>query len=323
MKLVILITEPQDYSPKALAIYKKLGRVYFGLNSLKKRNRLLKNVNILVVRLGKRIDRVVIDLMPNLKLIATPTTGLNHIDTVYAKKKGIKIISLRGQFGFLKNITSTAELTLGLIISLTRNIPTAFDSVKFGRWDRMSWRGHQLTGKVLGIVGLGRLGKIMAGYGRALGLKIIAYDPLVSSKVIRRWDARPVGLKELFKSSDIVSVHALLTDKNQEFIKFDHFKLMKPTAYFINTARAELIERRALHKALSKKLIAGAAIDVMDNESSNGSHLKTDHLWQYVKTHNNLIISPHMGGATFEAMHITEEFVAQLVKRYVKSKKLL
>ena len=315
----ILILEPEDYSKTALKLYRSIGRVYLWPRlSYKQRLEIKKTVHILVVRLGYYINKAWLDSMPNLKVVVTPTTGLNHIEVKQVLSKGIKILSLRGRVSFLKNITSTAELALGLIIALARNLPNAFEDVKQGRWDRMSFRGHQLSGKTLGLIGYGRLGKLVAKYGKVLGMKVVAHDPYV--KLIKGVDF--ISLENLLRTADIVSLHALLTEKNCGFIGLKHFRLMKPTAYFINTARAELVEKYALYKALSQKMIAGAAIDVMDNESADSSHLEKDSLWKYAKTHHNLIITPHIGGATFEAMHITEEYVANLVKNYIKNKKL-
>lgn len=312
--MITLVTEPEDYSPKAIAVYEKLGRVYF-LPRLAKSQKLkiFMSADILVVRLAHQISKKWIDQMPNLKIIATNTTGLNHIDMRAAAARQVKVISLRGRASFLKNITSTAELAVGLMVALVRNLPSAFDDVKQGQWERMGFRGHQLSGKTLGVIGYGRLGKLIAGYGRMLGMKVVAYDPFV--RPTKSVDF--VSLEKLFKTADVVSLQVLLTEKNRGFIKFKHFRMVKPTAYFINTARAELLEKDALYLALSKKIIAGAAIDVMDNEDSSGKHLKKDPLWKYAKAHHNLIITPHIGGATFEAMHITEEFIAHEVKKYL------
>lgn len=314
----ILILEPEDYSPTALQIYRSMGQVFLWPElSWRRRIEAKRKADVLVVRLGFMIDKCWFQDMPALKIIATPTTGLNHIDMEASLSRKIKVVSLRGQSGFLKNITSTAELALGLMIALVRNLPSAFDSVREGDWNRMSFRGYQLSGKVLGIIGYGRLGKLMARYTNILGMKVVAHDPF--AKPAKNIDF--VSLEMLFKISDVVSLHALLTEKNHGFIKLKHFGLMKPTAYFVNTARAELIERNALCQALSRKMMAGAAIDVMDDEDSKGEHLKKDSLWKYARTHNNLIITPHIGGASFEAMHITEEFIANEVKKYLFSKK--
>jgi len=321
--MITLITEPEDYSPKAIRVYRGLGPVYLlpGMMGKKKAD-VLRSANILVVRLANHIDGGWLGKMPNLKIIATNTTGLNHIDVDYATKKGVKIISLRGRTGFLKNIPSTAELTIGLMIALVRNIPWAFESVKKGEWDRNSFRGYQFIGKTFGILGYGRLGKLVGRYAKAFGMKVIAYDPYVSSDAIGRRGVEAVNKRELFKKSDLLSVHVLLTDKTRNLITSNDLKLMKPTSYLINTARAEIIKKDALYKALKEKWIAGVAIDVMWNESADGSHLKKDPLWRYAKTGRNLILVPHIGGAAYDAMQITEEFIADLVKEYVLKKKL-
>ncbi|MEK7078201.1 MAG: NAD(P)-dependent oxidoreductase [Patescibacteria group bacterium] len=318
MKLKILIAE-SNYSSKALAIYKKLGSIYFLENlSSKEKNKIFPQINILVVRLGLTVSGELMAKMSNLKIIATSTTGLNHIDTKYAKAKGVKIISLRGQKSFLKNIPSTAELTFGLIISLLRNIPAAFDDVKLGGWNSSSWSGHQLLGKSVGLLGFGRLGKIMARYAKAFNMKVMACDPNVSEKFMKSRGVVKINMDGLFKRSDIVSLHVLLTDQTQNLIKEKHLRSMKPSAYLINTARAELIEKNVLYNALKNKRIAGAGIDVMWDERSDGSHLKKDQLWKYTKTHQNLIIAPHIGGATYEAMAVTQDFIAESVFNFLK-----
>lgn len=350
--MVILITEPKDYSGKALAIYKSLGEVYFlpdlvgGLpmsqilqNPAKRGEaghqkskilEVLDKTNVLVVRLAYKIDKSWLDKMPNLKMIATPTTGLNHIDVAEAEKRCIKIIALRGHTEFLDKITSTAEETIGLMIALIRKLSWAFDYVKSGGWvDRDRFRGHQLAGKTLGILGLGRLGKMVARYSKAMDMRVLACDPNVSETEMQRLSAgggtsfggeiKKVSQEELFRQSDILSIHILLTDSTRDLVNEEHFKLMKPSAYFINTARAEIIAEGVLEKALEEKWIAGAAVDVMWGEEGGLAFekgLRNNRLWNYAKNHENLIIVPHIGGATHEAMAITEDFVAELVKQH-------
>ena len=332
MKFITLITESKDYSKKALAIYKSFGPVYFLpkiisglpmpqiLSSISgyRKSKILNvfsRVNILVVGLKYQIDKKWIDAMPNLKIIASPATGYNHLDIEYARKRGIKIISLRGRTSFLKNIPSTAEETMALIFALARNIPASFDDVKKGNWDRLHWRGHQLLHKTIGLLGFGRLGKLVAKYFKPLGMKVIAYDPYVSKNTMKKMGVEKVKMDDLFRNSDIVSLHVLLNEDVYNLVKAKHFKIMKPSAYLINTARGELIEKGALEKALKNKWIAGAALDVMWDERGDGGHLKNNSLVEYAKKNNNLIIVPHIGGATFEAMETTQDFVADLVER--------
>lgn len=308
MKHVTLIIE-KNYSPSAIALYKKLGYVYF-------EKKYLKKADILVVRLAVNVDKKMIDSAPNLKVIATSTTGLNHINMDYAARKGIKVISLRGHTGFLKSIPSTAEETMALILALSRRLPWAFDYVKKGGWDSAAWSGHQLFGKTLGILGFGRLGTLVAKYAKAFGMRVVAHDPYISQKMMDSRGVKKVDMPKLLKTSDILSLHVLLTKDAYNLIKERHLRMMRPSAFLINTARAELIEKRALYKALKNKWIAGAAIDVLRDEQPDGSHLKKDPLWKYAQANQNLIILPHIGGATIEAMHTTQDFVADLVLKH-------
>ena len=256
--------------------------------------------------------------MPNLKVIASPATGLNHLDMKEIKKRGVKLISLRGRTSFLKNIPSTAEKTMGLLLALARNIPWSFDDVKNGNWDRNRWRGRQLLGKTIGLLGFGRLGKIVAKYSKAFGMKVIASDPYVSEKAMAKFGARKVSMGQVFKNSDFVSLHVLLTDETHNLVSEKHLKMMKPHAYLINTARGELIQKGSLESALKNNWIAGAAIDVMWDEQGDGGHLKDNPLVELAKESNNLIIVPHIGGATYEAMEATQDFISELVKKYFR-----
>lgn len=306
---MITIIIEENYSPRAIALYKKLGPVYF-------EKKYLKKADILVVRLAVNVDKKMIDSAPKLKVIATSTTGLNHIDMDYAARKGIKVISLRGHTSFLKNIPSTAEETISLILALLRRLPWAFDYVKNGGWDSAAWSGHQLFGKTLGILGFGRLGKIVAKYAKTFGMHVIAHDPHISKKMTDSYGVKKVDMPKLFRASDILSLHVLLTKDTYNLINERHLRMMKRSAYLINTARAELIEKGALYKALKNKWIAGAAVDVLRDERPDGGHLKKDALWKYAKENQNLIILPHIGGATIEAMHTTQNFVADLVLKH-------
>ena len=323
LKLTTLITEPSHYSPKAIAVYKRYGPVYL-LPDLKgkQKEKVMKAANILVVRLGNYIDKGWLAKMPNLKIIATNTTGLNHIDLSLMQEKGVKIVSLRGRTSFLKHIPSTAELTMGLMFAVVRKIPWAFDSVRKGDWDRDSFRGSQFAGRTFGILGYGRLGKLVAKYAKTFGMNVIAHDPHVADASMARRGVKSVSMNNLFKNSDILSLHVLLTDATENLVDESHLKLMKPTAYLLNTARAEIVSKPAIHMALKNNWIAGAAIDVMWDEDAGGKHLKNDPLWRYATKNDNLLIVPHIGGASFDAMQITEEFIADLVVAYIAKKKL-
>ncbi len=317
MKLITLITEPQDYSLRALDTYRSLGKVYLWPElKTTEREGILRAANVIVLRLAYKIDKLWLEKMPNLKVIATPTTGLNHVDVAEAKKRGIKVISLRGRTSFLKYIPSTAEKTMTLLLASMRKLPWAFDHVLSGGWDRNLFKGNQLLGKTLGILGFGRLGKIVTRYAKAFGMPVIACDPHLAPKVFERYGVHRVSMEDLFKKSDIVSIHTSLTPETTNLVREKHLRLMKPTAHLINTARGEIIDEQALLKALKKKWLAGVALDVLWNEAGDGSHLKNNPLIAYARQSNNLIIVPHLGGATYEAMAITEDFIADLVRKH-------
>ena len=312
--MTTLILEGNEYAPEALRLYGTLGPVYFWETLKgKEKKEAESSAGIVVVGLKYHLDKKFLAQFPSLKIIATPTTGLNHIDDGATKERGIKVISLRGHTSFLSKIPSTAEETFGLIFGIMRHFPWAFEDVKKGNWDREKWKGNQLIGKTIGLIGFGRLGKIVAKYANAFDMKVLSYDPHVSESEMIQFGAKKVSLEILLKESDIVSLHVLLTKETENLFTKDHFKMMKPSAVFVNTARAEIVERDALMTALKEKWIRAAAIDVMWDERGDGSHLKKDPLWGYAKKNKNLLIAPHIGGATFEAMEVTRDFIADLV----------
>lgn len=260
---------------------------------------------ILIANLNLDISKMVIDAGKNLKIIATPTTGLDHIDVDYAKKKGIEVISLKDEDEFLRTITGTAELAFGLIIALIRKIPWAFADVKKGVWNREQFIGHSLSGKTLGIIGMGRLGSMMANYAKAFGMKVIAYNK----------GDQESDFDNLLKQSDIISIHAPLNQETEGLIGESELDKMKLGAYLINTARGKIIDEDAFIKALEDKKIAGYATDVLADEinfaTAKSSALK---LIDYAKDHDNVIITPHLGGMTYESRAATDIFIAEKIK---------
>ena len=173
----------------------------------------------------------------------------------------------------------------------------------------------------VGIIGFGRLGSIVARYGRAFGKEVIACDPFVSTRAMARLGARKVTMDTLFKRADIVTNHVLHTSKTTNLVTRRHFRMMKPTAYYINTARGEINDEPALLRALQKKWIAGAALDVLANEDPRGRHIHHHPLVRYATRRRNLIIVPHLGGATFESMAKTEELIAERIVERLRTSK--
>ena len=301
-KLAILETD--NFSPEVIRLLKNYFHVDLNNNlSIKKA---LEEYDIVWFRLGHQIKKGDLKGSIKTKYIVTPVTGLTHIDTEAAEKKGISIISLKGEFEFLKEVRATAEHTLGLALSLLRKIPFAFQSVLQGKWDRDLFRGAEIYKKTVGIVGMGRLGQIVAEYFNAMGASIIYYDRNKKIKIPLYTQAPDMDF--LLERSDIVSLHISFEKENIGFFSVNYFSKMKTSAFFINTSRGELVDEKALLDVLVNRKIAGAALDVIRDEFSfTGTHP----LIKYARHHDNLILTPHIGGNTFESFEKTEMFIAK------------
>jgi len=272
--------------------------------------------DVLWVRLRHRIDAEVMREGRHLRAIATPTTGLNHIDLEEAHRRGIQILSLRGETQFLQNIHATAEHTLALIFALLRNIPAASLHVSEGGWNRDLFRGRELHGKTAGIVGHGRVGRMVARYLQAMGMRVLATDPKLDSTGSDA-GVLMVPIHELLNKADLVSLHVALTPETKHFFGRAEFAQMKSGAWFINTARGELVDEQALLSALHTGQLAGAALDVLCDERSSG--MGSHPLVEYAQQNRHLIITPHIGGCTSESMHATEDFLADRVASFLQS----
>jgi len=307
-KLKILNVDPDGYSSAAKI---KLQQICLYEERNLTRSDLLNQIHsydVLIIRLSHKIDFEVIKNGIKLKAVATNATGLDHIDIQAAETAGIKIISLKGETEFLNSISSTAELTWGLILALLRNITQAALDVQMGQWQRENFVGRDLSGKCLGLVGFGRIGKMIARYGLAFNMNIRFFDPIFSDDI----DGidRASSIEALFEWSDILSVHVPLSNETRNFISLSLFALMKPTAYFVNTSRGSLVKEDDLLIALQNRLIAGAALDVLSNELDH-NFLKNNKLYEYSKSNRNLIITPHIGGASLDAWEKTEYFICE------------
>ncbi len=310
-ELTILNAEPDSYCAEAETILRSLGRVQ--LQALT-RSQLLDAIggyDVLIVRLGFQIDRQVFSKAKKLKVIVTATTGLDHIDLAAAKEFGVVVLSLRGEVDFLRSIPATAELTWGLLLSLTRHLPQAYQSVLEGDWQREAYRGHDLAGKKLGILGLGRIGEKVARYGQAFAMQVGAYDndPAKTVPGVRLFNS----MAALFAWADAISIHVPLNEQTDTLVGSDQLSLMK-AGYLINTARGDVLDEVALIQALEAGNLQGAALDVIRHE--RGLARYTSPVITYAKTHPNLIITPHIGGASFDSMAKTEIFMANRLKAW-------
>jgi phosphoglycerate dehydrogenase-like enzyme len=280
----------------------------------------LVQADIVLAPLGYYFGKDKIDQASKLKIIASNTTGNPHIDVGYARQKGIKVVTLKGENSFLEKITPTAEFTWGLIIALTRNMFPAYHSVLKGCWDRRPFGGpSMLSNMSLGIAGCGRLGSMVASYGRCFGMVVQYYDPFVSRNDLGA--ERTASLKELVQSCDIITVHIPHEKTTENLFNREIFSHFRKGSYFINTSRGELVDHQALLECLMDGRLAGAALDVLEGEFEPefGHLLKNHPLWQYAQKHGNLILTPHIGGSTVDAWRLTEGFTIRMVLDVLKT----
>ena len=270
--------------------------------------------NALFVRLGLSIDTEIFAAgSPELQWVVTPTTGLDHIDLRAARERNVRVLSLKGCLDFLREVSSTAEMTWALLLALLRKIPTAHQHVLDGNWNRSPYLGRELRGMKLGVWGLGRLGTMTAGYGRAFGMEVLACDDrdepfteMANAHVVR------CELEDLLTRSDIVTLHLPLSERNNGILNQKRLAMLRSSSYLINTARGELVDETALLEALSSRRIAGCAIDVMRGDSRWCDVVPEDHpLVSYARSNDNLIITPHIGGYTTDAVAKTRHFMIE------------
>jgi D-3-phosphoglycerate dehydrogenase / 2-oxoglutarate reductase len=262
-------------------------------------------------------NQLVLSRAGKLKFIATASTGTDHIAVSLAEKQGITILSLKEDFHFLRQITATAELTWALLLSVMRFIPDAVASARQGDWARDLFRGHQLSGKTLGVLGYGRLGSIVADYGKAFRMSVLACDTkpiLVTEGVL------PVDFDVLLASSDVLTIHIHLTDSNRRLFNSKVFSRMKSGSVLINTSRGAIIDEIALLEALESGRLAGAGLDVIDGEWR--SDLDRHPLIVYSRDHPNLVITPHIGGVTYESQRMAYERIISKVIDFLVNQEL-
>ena len=315
MNWQILNAEPGNYSQQALAILQQTGTVQLLTLSRVELLSALAEVDALIIRLAFQVDEEVFAAAPRLRAVVSATTGLDHIDLAAAERHGVQVLSLRGEVDFLRSIPATAELTWGLLLALTRKIPVAFSSVLAGQWQRDNFKGHDLAGKRLGILGLGRIGQMVAHYGQAFGMHVLAYDPRPLQWVVGV--DRVGSMNELLEQSDILSIHVPLNPNTVGLVSSTELNHLPANSMLINTSRGDILDEAALLSALENGHLAGAALDVLSHERSGFQEIPP--LIEYAHTHSNLILTPHIGGATYESMAATETFMAQKLVKYLES----
>ncbi len=243
--------------------------------------------HVLIVRSGTQVTRKIIEQARNLRIIGRAGTGVDNIDLDAATRRGIIVMNTPGG-----NTISTAEHAISLLLSLARKIPPAWQSLREGKWDKKSFKGSEVYGKTLGIIGLGKIGKEVGIRLQAFGMTVIAYDPLVSADVLAKYNFESVSIDELLRRSDYITVHTPLNDETRGILGEAAFRKCKKGVRVVNCARGGIIDENALLKALDEGIVAGAALDVFESEPP-GDHP--------LVMHPLVVATPHLGASTVEA----------------------
>lgn len=265
---------------------------------------ILAGTQVLFAPLGYQVDSARMDACPHLRVIASNTTGIPHIDAAAAEFRGIAICALHNEQQFLDRITSTAEHTIGLMVAALRRIPAAHYAAANGAWSRWEWGAPMMLSRMrLGIVGYGRLGRRVARIAEAMEMDVGYFDPYVPGGYM--------SLIELARRSDMLSLHAPANADTQHMISDEVLRALPRGAYVINTARGELIDTGALLDLLSEGHIRAAALDTIEGEYEPGfaERFADSAVARYARSHDNLILTPHIGGSTRDAWAQTQERV--------------
>jgi len=301
----ILITEPEYFPHEIMKPLEKLGKLVEKRTSYEELLEEIRDTDVLIVRVQTKVDKKILDNAKRLKIIASMTTGLDHIDVEHAEKMGIEIVSMPGYA-----TTATAEYTMSLILNMLRKLPWAFEHCKNGKWERYNFLGSDLGGKTVGIIGFGKIGSRVAKYTSGFGAKVIFYDPYINRNELENTDAEQVQtIDELLKKSDIITIHTYLSKDTTKMIRKQQFSKMKKGAILINASRGLLVDESDLVDALEDGTLSGAALDAFEEEPLPPSH----RLINYARTHKNLILTPHIAGSTRECIDTAARFVVDSV----------
>lgn len=260
----------------------------------------VKDYDVIIVRSRTKVTKEVIEAAASAKIIARVGVGLDNVDVKVAESKNIRVINAPEAAA-----TAVAELAIGLMISLARSIPRADSEGKKGNWIKKDLMGSQLSGKYLGIVGVGNIGRNIGRLAKSLRMNLIGYDPIpINREFVSETGMIVTDLNTLLESSDFVTCHVPSTPDTVHMFNSERFAKMKPTAYLVNTSRGEIIDEKALYEALKSGRLAGAALDVFEVEPPTNKELLAL---------PNLICTPHIGAQTKEAQSLASTVIAEKV----------
>ena len=261
---------------------------------------ILDGAHALIVRSATMVDAAMLAAGKQLVVVARAGVGLDNIDVEAATKQGVMVVNAPQS-----NVLSAAEHTMALILSIARNVPQAHSALTAGRWERSKWEGIELAGKTLGILGLGRIGTLVAQRARAFDMRLVAYDPYVSAERGRELGVEMTTLERVVEQADVLTIHLPKNKETTGIINADMLKRAKRSLRIVNVARGGIADEADLAEALRNGTIAGAALDVFTKEPVTDSPLFAL---------GNIVVTPHLGASTREAQDRAGEVVADMVQ---------
>lgn len=264
----------------------------------------IKDYHALVVRSATKVTAEILDAAENLKVIGRAGTGVDNVDMNAATKKGVVVMNTPGG-----NTVTTAEHAISMMMALARKIPQATASMKRGEWEKKKFEGTEVTGKTLGILGVGNIGGVVASRAIGLRMNVLAYDPFISADAAEKLGVTLVSMDDLFKKSDIISIHVPLTPETKNIVNAEAFKKMKKGVKIINCARGGIVHEADLAAAIKEKIVSGAALDVFEKEppAADNPLLQLD----------EVILTPHLGASTHEAQENVAIAIAHQIADYL------
>ena len=304
----ILITEFME--TKSVELLKKKFDVTFDQELSKNHDKLkllINNFDVLIVRNKTQVNKEILENTSRLKFIGRLGVGLDNIDTEYCKKNNIYVQPATGM-----NADSVAEFVIHASLSLLKNIPLMHQETLSGNWPRTSILSRELKDKKLGLLGFGLIAKKVSRLAKIFNSDIVAYDPFVDSSIGDEFNTKLVSKKELFESSDIISIHLPLSDSTKNLLNYNAFKQMLKKPVIINSSRGSIINEKDLLRAYDEKLISGFALDVYEVEPVQKEFLNS------LKKSTNCILTPHIAGVTEESNTRVSEFIANAILEFFK-----
>ena len=309
----VLNTLDMSRCPEALALFSGVATVDTLPWDYQAVSECISNYDAYLASTSVPVDAALVSRGRRLKVIGSPATGTDHLDLAAIRAAGIACFDIKNELDLLSGFSATSELAFTLLLALNRRLVEATMAVAAGDWARERFAGFQLLGKTLGILGLGRLGSISARIGRGFGMRVIAHDP----HNVAVEGVEMVDFDTLLRESDAVTIHVHLNPETRHFIDQRAISMMKPNAILLNTSRGGLVDETVLLEALKGGRIAAAGLDMIDGEWMD--NISEHPLICYARENHNLLITPHIGGATHESIYGARVFMARKVADYLRA----